>query len=76
MLFNKNLYYQNGIYRTPAILDIFSHNTNKMEEKGCLIYKKKRKNLSVIPHSGPYEPVYEPFYAGFKENFDKILKII
>ena len=47
-----------------------------MEEKGCLIYKKKRKNLSVIPHSGPYEPVYEPFYAGFKENFDKILKII
>tara|TARA_R110002033_G_scaffold46226_5_gene90731 strand:+ start:1586 stop:3109 length:1524 start_codon:yes stop_codon:yes gene_type:complete len=52
MVFNGNLYYQEGIYRTPTILDIFSHNASKMEEKGCLIYKKKRENLSVIPHSG------------------------
>lgn len=51
-VFDGNLYYQEGIYRTPTMLDIFSHNASKMEEKGCLIYKKKRENLSVIPHSG------------------------
>jgi hypothetical protein len=38
-----------------------------MKEKGYLIYQKKRDNLSIIPHSGPYEPVYEPFYTGFEE---------
>jgi site-specific DNA recombinase len=51
-VFDGNLYYQEGIYRTPTMLDIFSHNASKMEEKGCLLYKKKRENLSVIPHSG------------------------
>ena len=51
-VFDCNLYYQEGIYRTPTMLDIFSHNASKMEEKGYLIYKKKRENLSVIPHSG------------------------
>jgi site-specific DNA recombinase len=52
MVFDGNLYYQEGIYRTPTMLDMFSHNASKMEEKGCLVYKKERENLSVIPHSG------------------------
>ena len=52
MVFDGNLYYQEGIYRTPTILDIFSHNASKMEEKGCLIYQKKRDNLKIIPQSG------------------------
>jgi len=52
MVFDGNLYYEQGIYRTPAMLSILSHNASKMEEKGYLIYKKKRDNLSVIPHSG------------------------
>lgn len=52
MVFDGNLYYQEGIYRTPTMLDIFSRNASKMEEKGYLIYKKKRENLSVIPQSG------------------------
>lgn len=52
MVFDGNLYYEKGIYRTPTMLSILSHNASKMEEKGYLIYKKKRDNLSVIPHSG------------------------
>ncbi|REG97999.1 hypothetical protein C8P67_108165 [Flavobacterium aquicola] len=41
MVFDGNLYYEQGIYRTPAVLDIFSHNASKMEERGYLIYKKR-----------------------------------
>ncbi|REG99390.1 hypothetical protein C8P67_1045 [Flavobacterium aquicola] len=52
MVFDGNLYYEQGIYRTPTMLDIFSHNASKMEERSYLIYKKKRDNISVIPHSG------------------------
>ena len=52
MVFNKNLYYQNGIYRTPTMMDMLSHNASKMEEKGYLIYQKKRDTFSSIPQSG------------------------
>ena len=52
MVFDGNLYYQEGIYRTPTMMEIFSHNASKMEEKGYLLYKKKRDNISVIPQSG------------------------
>ena len=52
MVFDSNLYYQEGIYRTPTMLDLLSHNASKMEERGYLIYQKKRDNLSTIPHSG------------------------
>lgn len=51
-VFDGNLYYQEGIYRTTTMLDLLSHNANKMEEKGYLIYNKKRDNLSTIPQSG------------------------
>jgi hypothetical protein len=51
-VFDGNLYYQEGIYRTPTMLELFSHNASKMEEKGYLIYNKKRDNLSTIPQSG------------------------
>jgi len=52
LVFDSNLYYESGIYRTPTMLDIFSHNASKMEEKGYLKYNKKRDNLSTIPQSG------------------------
>jgi site-specific DNA recombinase len=52
LVFDSNLYYEKGIYRTPTMLDLLSHNASKMEEKGYLIYQKKRDNLSTIPHSG------------------------
>ncbi|OOV19035.1 hypothetical protein [Flavobacterium sp. LM4] len=41
MVFDNNLYYQEGIYRTPTMRSIFTHNTPLMKEKGCLIYEKK-----------------------------------
>lgn len=52
LVFDGNLYYQEGIYRTPTMLELFSHNASKMEEKRYLIYNKKRDNLSTIPQSG------------------------
>ncbi len=42
MMPDSNLYYENGIYRTPAIPGILPHNHLKMKEKGLLIYEKKR----------------------------------
>jgi hypothetical protein len=48
MVFDGNLYYQEGTYRTPTMLDMLSHNASKMEEKGIL-YIKKRDNLKDYP---------------------------
>ena len=52
LVFDNNLYYQNGIYRTPTMMDLLSHNSLLMSEKGYLIYEKKRDNQQVIPLSG------------------------
>ncbi|HEY8956479.1 recombinase family protein, partial [Chitinophaga sp.] len=52
LVFDSNLYYQNGVYRTPTMMEIFTHNCLIMKEKNVLIYEKKRDNFSVIPHSG------------------------
>lgn len=52
MVFDSNLYYKEGIYRTPTMMDIFTHNTQIMSEKGLLIYEKKRDSLKTIPLSG------------------------
>ncbi len=52
MVFDNNLYYQEGIYRTPTMMRVFSHNSLIMKEKGYLIYERKRDDLSIIPSSG------------------------
>jgi len=52
MVFDNNLYYQEGIYRTPTMMDMFSHNLLLMKEQGYLIYEKKRDDFSIIPSSG------------------------
>ena len=52
MVFDSNLYYENGIYRTPTMLGLLSHNHLKMKEKGLLIYKKKEGLLDEDPLSG------------------------
>ena len=52
LVFDNNLYYQNGIYRTPTMMELFSRNSLLMSEKGYLIVEKKRDNLAIIPHSG------------------------
>ena len=52
MVFDTNLYYEKGVYRTPTILGVFSSNVLKMKEKGVLICNEKRDNFSIIPSSG------------------------
>jgi site-specific DNA recombinase len=52
MVFDSNLYYEEGVYRTPTMPSIFSHNHLLMKEKGCLIYEKKRDDFPIIPSSG------------------------
>ena len=52
MVFDSNLYYESGIYRTPTMLDLLSHNHLKMKEKGLLIYEKKAELLNEAPLSG------------------------
>ncbi|MBN9295660.1 MAG: hypothetical protein J0I41_01560 [Filimonas sp.] len=39
--FDSNLDYEDGIYRTPTILEPLSHNVVKMKSEGVLIYEKK-----------------------------------
>lgn len=56
--FDNNLYYQNGLYRTPTMIEELSHNYLIMKEKGLLIYEKKRGNCK-IPRSAEREG-FEP----------------
>jgi site-specific DNA recombinase len=50
--FDNNLYYENGIYRTPTMLDCLSRNYLKMKDKGLLVFDKKRDFQSEIPSGG------------------------
>ena len=52
LVFDNNLYYENGMYRTPTMIEELSHNALIMEEKGLLVYKKKRENFAIPPLSG------------------------
>lgn len=45
LVFDSNLYYQEGIYRIPTMMSIFSHNYLIMKEKGLLGYQKKRDDF-------------------------------
>ena len=51
-VFDVNLYYSEGIYRTPTMLEPFDHNSLQMKEEGVLIYEKKGDSFSRIPSSG------------------------
>ena len=55
LVFDSNLYYQDGIYRTPTMIDLLSRNHLLMKEKGLLLYNKKRDDFSIIPSSGVAE---------------------
>ena len=52
MVLDSNLYYENGIYRTPTMLGLLSHNYLKMKEKSLLIYEKKEDLFNKDPLSG------------------------
>lgn len=42
LVLDSNLYYQEGIYRTPTMLFFLTHNNLKMKGKGSLELNKKR----------------------------------
>ena len=50
--FDNNLYYENGIYRTPTMLDCLAHNHLIMREKKLLIFQKKGDFPEKIPVGG------------------------
>ena len=51
-VFDVNLFYHEGIFRTPTMLECFAHNELKMNEEGVLFYEKKGDSFSRIPSSG------------------------
>ena len=53
--FDNNLYYKEGMYRTPTMIEILSHNSNKMRELGLLDYQKNGGLYANPPFSGPDE---------------------
>ncbi len=52
MVFDTNLYYEEGVYRTPTMMNLFKCNLLKMKEKECLFFEEKRDNFTIIPSSG------------------------
>lgn len=52
MVFDNNLYYQNGLYRTPYMLPMFSHNHLIMKKRAA-DFRNKGDLLSKIPLSAP-----------------------
>ena len=45
--FDSNLYYYEGIYRTPTMIDGLALNALKIKEEGVPIYKKERGRLNL-----------------------------
>lgn len=52
MVFDSNLYYQEGNYRTPTMMEILLCNHLILNGKVLLVYEKKRGDLSITPTSG------------------------
>jgi site-specific DNA recombinase len=50
--FDCNLYYRDGVYRTPTMIETLAHKALKMREKNLLIYEKKGDILMNIPSGG------------------------
>ena len=51
-VFDENLYYSEGIFRTPTMIEPFAHNSLQMKEEGVLILEKKGDSFSRIPSGG------------------------
>lgn len=60
LVFDSNLYYENGVYRTPTMMGLLSHNHVTMKEKGLLIYEKKEGLQDEAPPSGEGVTNFEP----------------
>ena len=51
LVFDSNLYYENGMYRTPTMMNLLSINYLKMRELGVLDVDKKREDFTILPSS-------------------------
>jgi site-specific DNA recombinase len=49
LVFDNQLSYEDGSYRTPNLLSIFRHNEQKLKEKGLLLINSPVRNLGEIP---------------------------
>ncbi len=68
-MFDSNLYYESGIYRTPTMLGFLSHNHLRMRERNLLIYEKKERLRQEVPLSGERGiSCAEPWRGGFKPH--------
>ena len=58
-MFDGNLYYKNGVYRTPTMMDLFSINHFKIKEENLLnfqIKKAPKKCLKLFAEREGFEP--------------------
>lgn len=60
LVFDSNLYYEKGIYRTPTMMGTLSHNILKMKYLRLLIMNKKRENFSIPPPGAPRHTPNKP----------------
>jgi site-specific DNA recombinase len=62
LVFNNQLYYQEGTYRTPYILPPFAGKAALLAEKRLLIIDQPEPKLAQIGESAPHRSTVEPFY--------------
>jgi site-specific DNA recombinase len=58
-VFDRQLYYREGSYRTPYIMPLFLRNTLILKEKSLLIYEGKAQNQQAFPLGGAAGTVIE-----------------
>jgi site-specific DNA recombinase len=61
--FDNRLYYQQGIYRTPYIMPILSHNALILKEKNLLLLDEKNGNSSEFPLGGAHGTTIELLHS-------------
>lgn len=49
VVFDNSLYYANESYRTPKLLELFSHKELELKEKGLLLVEQSSINLGETP---------------------------
>lgn len=54
-VFDRKLYYFQGVYRTPWIMPLFAHNSLILKEKNLLDIQKKGDFMTKIASGGPEE---------------------
>ncbi len=59
LVFDHKLYYREGVYRTPYIMPVFSHNWLFLKEKNLLIWEKSGGENGKIPSGGAGGTVIE-----------------